>query len=120
MVAMERRGNVFDGGGKVFLLNNPTLSPFPNKHLSKICHRIKSGSNGLNFQAFSYQFNNSSGEVAYSSLCRSCNLKNETIDHCLFECNMVTSAQFDLHYKSLKCLRHPKISPSAKGLATYT
>ena len=45
---------------------NPTLSPFPSKHLSKIYHRIRSGSIGQNFQVFSYQLPNSSGEVPSS------------------------------------------------------
>ena len=54
---------------------NPTLSPFPSKQLSKIYHRIWSGSNGLNFQTFLYQIPNSSGEVPSSPLCRSCILR---------------------------------------------
>ena len=104
------------------LLNNknPTLSPFPSKHLSKIYHRIWSGSNGLNFQAFSYQIPNSSGKVPLSPLCRSCNLKNETIDHCLFECNMLTSVQYTQQCKMLECFKHHKIPLTAKSFADHT
>jgi ribonuclease HI len=85
----------------MFNKKNPTLSPFPNKYFSKIYHRIRSGTNGLNFLAFSYQFPNSSGSVPLSPLCRYCIMNNETIDHCLFECNMLTSAQISLSAKSL-------------------
>ena len=73
--------------------NNPILSPFLNKHLSKIYQGFCSSSNRLNFQAFSYQFPNSSGAVLSSPLCRSCNYKNGVINHCLFVCNKLTSAQ---------------------------
>jgi hypothetical protein len=104
----------------MFNKNNPILSPFPNKDFSKIYHRIRSGSNGLNFLAFSYQFPNSNGSVPLSPLCRYCNMNNETIDHCLFKCNMLTSPQYTLHFKLLKCFKHHKISVSAKSLADYT
>ena len=99
---------------------NPTLSPFPNKYLSKIYHRIRSGTNGLNFLAFSYKLSNSSGSIPLSPLCRHCNMNNETIDHCLFECNMLTSAQHTLLSKLLKYFKHHKIPLSAKSLANYT
>ena len=57
--------------------NNPILSPFPKKCLSKIYLRIRSGSNGPNFQAFSYQFPNLSDKVSFFPLCTSCNVKNK-------------------------------------------
>ena len=104
----------------MFNKKNPTLSPFPNKYFSKIYHRIRSGTNGLNFLAFSYQFPNSSGSVPLSPLCRYCIMNNETIDQCLFECNMLTSAQHTLQCKLLKYFKHHKISLSAKSLANYT
>ena len=99
--------------------NNPTLSPSPNKHLSNIYHRILSGSNRLNFLVFPHQFPNSGGKVPSSPLCRSCNLKNETIDHCLFECNMLTSTQYTLQCKMLECFKHHRISVSAKSLTDH-
>ena len=99
---------------------NPTLTPFPSKHHSKIYHRIRSGPNGLNFQAFSYQLPNSSGEVPSSPLCRSCNHKNETIDHCLFGINMLTSAQYTLQFKIVECFKRHKIPLTAKSLADHT
>ena len=104
----------------LLIKNIPLLFPFPNKHLSKIYHRIRSGSNGLNLQAFSCQLPSSSGSVPSSPLCRYCNLKNERVDHCLFECNRLSSAQYTLHFKLLKCFKRLKILLSAKSLSDCT
>jgi hypothetical protein len=104
----------------MFNKNNPNLSHFPNKDFFKMYHRIRSGTNGQHFLAFSYQFPNSSGSVPLSPLYRYCNNKNEAIDHCLFEWNTLTSAQHTLHCKLLKCFKHHKISLPAKSLSDYT
>ena len=70
--------------------------------------------------AFSHQIPNSTDQNPSSLFCICCNIRYETIDHCLLEHNMLTPAHYTSQSKLLMYLKPQKNSSSVQNLADIT